>query len=263
MKNISENRNSYDARFADTLGGEEYDDLLIALEFYDEFQAETGKALKEYIQARCSNQKEIRVLEAGPGTGITTFQILKADPRVLVVSVDNEKKMLDAVRNRFAEVSELKGRADFILSDILKFLESCPDERFDAFASVYTLHNFTTDFRKKVIGLIAKKLKKGGIFINGDKYAEAEDPHKKDLAAEIMNYDKFDIAALKAEKEGNMKRAEHLRTIKKEWIAHTWEDEKNKITAEEQNEIFNELGFIDVKWMRRFDLVTTVSAIKK
>jgi len=261
MENPAKN-SAYDARFSDILGGEEYDDLLIALEFYNEFQAETGKALSGYIQTYCQNLSSIRVLEAGPGTGITTFELLKVDPRVKVISVDNEKKMLDAVRKRFDKVTELKDRVEFILSDILAFLESCPDESFDAFASVYTLHNFNPDFRRKVIELVAKKLKKGGIFINGDKYAESEDLHKKDIANEIKNYDKFDIAADKAEKSGDKDRANHLRTLKKEWIAHTWEDEKNKITVEEQNEMFKELGFTDVEWMKRFDLVATAKAIK-
>ena len=103
--------------------------------------------------------------------------------------------MLEAVKNRFAQVDELKERVEFVLADILKFLESCEDDSFDAFASVYTLHNFTPDFRKKVIGLIAKKLKPGGIFINGDKYAESKELHAKDLANEIKNFDKFDVAA--------------------------------------------------------------------
>lgn len=122
-----------------------YDDLLLALDFYNEFQAETGKALKQYIKEHCQ-------------------------------------------------------RVDFILSDILTFLELCEDNSFDAFASVYTLHNFTPDFRIKVLELIAKKLKHGGVFINGDKYAESEEMHKTDLANEIKNYDKFYIVADKARK---------------------------------------------------------------
>ena len=254
--------NSYDARFSDILGGTEYDDLLIALEFYNEFEAETGKALKDYIDKYCSDQQEIKVLEVGPGTGITTLELLKADPRVKVVSVDNEPKMINAVRKRFEEVSELKNRVEFVLSDILEFLESCPDESFDAFASVYTLHNFTSDFRKTVIGLIARKLKSGSVFINGDKYARSNDLHRQDFANEIRSLGKFDSAADEAEKKGDMLRAEHLRKLKPEWITHINEDEKNKITVEEQNKIFLKLGFIDIEWMRRFDLVVTVKAIK-
>lgn len=255
-------KSAYDARFSEVLGGEEYDDLLIALEFYSEFQKETGAALRNYIETHCKDLADIRVLEAGPGTGITTLELLKADPRVRVVSVDNEPKMLEAVKGRFASVDELKDRVEFVLSDILKFLESCPDESFDAFASVYTLHNFTSDFRRKVIGLIAKKLKKGGIFVNGDKYAESEDLHKEDFRREIEAFNKFDVAADKADQGGDMTRATHLRQIKKEWTDHTAADDLNKITVEEQEEMFKELGFTDVEWGKRFDLVTTVRAIK-
>jgi len=100
----NKNNSSYDARFSSVLGGGEYEDLLIALDYYNQFQAETGKALKEYIESNCQDASEIKVLEAGPGTGITTIEILKADKRVKVISVDNEPKMLDAVKNKFAKI---------------------------------------------------------------------------------------------------------------------------------------------------------------
>ena len=258
-KNIS----AYDARFAESLGGGEYDDLLLALDYYNEFESETGEAFKQYIKERCAGLVEVRVLEAGPGTGITTFELVKADPRVKVVSVDNEPKMLEAVKDKFSKVPELKEKVEFVLADILTFLESCPDESFDAFASVYTLHNFTPDFRKKVIELIAKKIKKGGIFINGDKYARDGAEHQNDYNAEIKNYGKFEIVAEQSEKDGDVKRANHLRTIREEWINHAAEDEKNKITVVEQEEMLKELGFEDVKWGKRFDLVITATAIKK
>jgi ubiquinone/menaquinone biosynthesis C-methylase UbiE len=254
---------SYDARFSEELGGSEYEDLLIALDYYDEFEAETGKALKQYIVEHCKDKTEIKVLEAGPGTGITTLELLKADPRVKVVSVDNEAKMLDAVKARFAKMEGVQERVDFVLSDILAFLEAQADESFDAFASVYTIHNFTPDFRRQVIGLIAKKLKKGGIFINGDKYAREEEKHRQDYDAEIRNYGKFDGAADKAEKVGDMTKATHLRKIKDEWVAHAAVDEQNRITVDEQNEMLEALGFENIQWGKRFDLVVTVSATKK
>jgi ubiquinone/menaquinone biosynthesis C-methylase UbiE len=259
----STKNDTYDARFSESLGGSEYEDLLLALDFYNEFQGETGRALQAYIIEYCQGAEEIKVLEAGPGTGITTLELIKSDPRVKVVSVDNEPRMLDAVRERFDKIEDLKQRVDFVLADILHFLESCQDGSFDAFASVYTLHNFTPNFRKKVIELIAKKLKSGGIFINGDKYAREGEEHKNDFNAEIENYAKFETAAAEAEKKGDLDRAAHLRKIRKEWVNHAAEDETNKISVEEQNKMFEDLGFSDIKWGKRFDLVVTVSAIKK
>ncbi len=254
---------SYDARFAASLGGSEYDDLLLVLDFYAEFQAETGKAIQEYIAEHCQGLETIKVLEAGTGTGITTLELLKADPRVQVISVDNEPKMLDAVKEKFAANDVLKDRVNFILSDILKYLESCEDESIDAFASVYTIHNFTTEFRKNVIALVAKKLKKGGIFINGDKYAREEEMHQKDLLAEVTRFDRFLLVAAQEENNGNAVRASHLRQVREDWVKHYAEDDENKITVEEQNSIFKELGFVDVRWEKRFDLQVTVKAIKE
>ena len=251
------------SRFADSLGGDEYDDLLLALDFYQEFQNESGHALQGYIAEHCSNRSEVRVLEAGPGTGITTEQILHADPRVHVVTVDIEPKMLDVVKKKFMAVEDYQHRAEFVLADILTFLESCPDESFDAFVSVYTLHNFSPDFRRQVLEVLAKKLKHGGIFINGDKYAREGAEHQHDLAAELKNYEKFDLEATKSETTGNTDRAKHLRQIHQDWDKHLWEDEKNKITVDEQNELFEKLGFENIAWLQRFDLVTTATAIKK
>ncbi len=262
MKNNTKNSSAYDARFSESLGGSEYDDLLIALEHYDEFQSQTGNALKKYIEANCQGFSTIKVLEAGPGTGITTLKLVDADPRVHVVSVDNEAKMLEVVRGRFSKVPELKDRVEFVLSDILTYLESCPDQSFDAFASVYTLHNFTPDFRGRVISQITKKLKRGGVFINGDKYAREGGLHKEDYVGEIGNYDKFLIVADREEKAGNIDRAKHLRKIKEDWIKHCAEDEINKITVVEQENMFKELGFKNIEWGKRFDLAITVSAIK-
>jgi len=258
-----QNISSYDARFSDILGGAEYDELLLALDWYNEFESQTGLALKKYLQNHCTDATEIRVLEAGPGTGITTLELIKADPRVKVVAVDNEPKMLEVVKGRFATIEELKSRVEFVMADILAFLESCPDESFDAFASVYTLHNFTPDFRNKVIELISRKLKKGGAFINGDKYAEDnEEAHKKDLDGELKSYDKFDDIADEVSKTEGLAKANHFRQVRNEWINHMWEDEKVKITVNEQIEMFEKLGFTDVEWGKRYDLVITVSAVK-
>ncbi len=253
----------YDARFSEVLGGGEYDELLLALEYYDEFQAETGAALHEYLSHNCENQEIVRVLEAGPGTGITTIQLIKADPRVQITSVDNELKMLEAVKAKFSNVEELQERVEFVYSDILDYLASCEDASLDAFASVYTLHNFKPDFRRQVLGEISKKLKPGGIFINGDKYARQAQMHQIDFDGEINNYKKFSIHADELEKAGDHKGAAHFREVQQEWVKHAHEDEINKITVDEQNKIFQELGFEDIKWGKRFDLVTTVSAIKK
>lgn len=264
MKDIKLNSSdSYDARFSEELGGSEYEDLLIALDYYDEFQAEIGKALRDYLDKYCKGQSVIRVLEAGPGTGITTLELLKADPRVQVVSVDNEPKMLAAVKDRLSKMEGMEKRVEFVFSDILEFLKSQKDESFDVFASVYTLHNFTPAFRREVIGLIAKKLKPGGLFVNGDKYARQGEDHQKDYDAEIRNYSKFRVAADEAEKRGDLTRAAHLKKIEEEWIAHAAEDEKNKITVKEQNAMFSELGFRNIEWGKRFDLVVTAKAIKK
>lgn len=252
---------TYDARFSEIYSEREYTDLLIPFDFYKEFEAETGLVLKRYIQENCQHTNIIKVLEAGFGTGVTTVELLNTDYRVMVTAVDNESKMLEIAKKKFAMNPEFNGRIKLVHADIVEFLES-DTGMYDAFASVYTLHNFPHDYRKKVIGLIASRLRPGGIFINGDKYARDEVGHKEDFAAEIGNHDKFDILADKAEKEGDLQNSEYWRRLKKEGIQHAEKDDKIKITVKEQDEMFREFGFKDIEWRKRFDLVTTVSAIK-
>jgi len=254
---------TYDARYSDMHEEGQYRDLLIPFDFYDAFQADTGKKLGQYIEVHCRNSSNIQVLEAGSGTGVTTRELLNIDPRITVVAVDNEAKMVDITKARYSKESDLKERVEFVHADILSFLESSGDNSYDAFVSVYTLHNFSSDYRRKVINLVSKKLKQGGIFINGDKYAREGDDHRADFASEIKNHDKFDIAAHQAEKQGDITKALYWRRLKEEGIQHAKKDEEIKITVKEQEDMLKEFGFLKIEWGKRYDLVTTVSAIKQ
>jgi ubiquinone/menaquinone biosynthesis C-methylase UbiE len=249
-------------RYSEFTQENEYNDLLIPFAFYREFQIGMGDILKKYIQEYCQDLIEIKIIEAGPGTGITTFELLKVDPRIKIVAVDNESKMIDILRAKFEKIPEMKDRVIFIQADILDFLKSADDESYDVFASVYTLHNFIPEHRVKVVGLLAQKLKSRGIFINGDKYARDEG-HDEDFAAEILNHNKFEDLALFEEAKGNTEKAAYWRRLKAEGIEHAHKDNANRITVSEQNEILTRFGFTDIKWGKRYDLVTTVTALKK
>lgn len=253
----------YKTRFSKNLGGESYEDIRIIIKYFDRFQADVGRVLRGYVKKYCKNLAEIAVLEIGSGTGITTLQILETDPRVKVVSVDNESRMLEIAKYRIHKMRKYQRRVNFILSDALQYLESYKDNSFDAFVSVLTLHNLKPDFRKKVIKQISKKIKPGGVFINGDKYIPSKAYCKTYLRNEIKDFNNFDVEARKAEKRGDTNKAKYLYQIKKEWTEHALQDDKNHITVKEQNKLFEELGFINVEWIKKHELVAIVKAVKK
>ena len=251
----------FDPRLSD-IEEQEYLDILKPFEFYEEFEAEAGVVLKKYVEQHCHDLQSVSVLEPGSGTGVTTLELLKAGPQVHITAVDHELKLVDLLKAKFGKIAEFKDRVTCVHADLLEFLASAKDGSYDAFASVYTLHKFTPEYRRKVFALIARKLKPGGIFIKGDKYARDAEDHKRDFKSELANHDKFDDFVKEAEKADDKDKAAYWRRLKQEGIEHALEDDAKKMTVKEQVEVFDQLGFSNVAWGQRHDLVVTVSAIK-
>lgn len=249
-------------RYTEFKNEEEYLDLLIPHDFYRDFQADVAQIVKKYIIEHCQNLSVIDILEAGSGTGVTTLELLKVDPRIRVVAVENEIDMLKISTAKFKNIPEMENRVTFVHADIVDFLESEKDQKYDVFASLYTLHNFAPEKRIKVVELIAKKIKSNGLFVNGDKYAQNEN-HEKDFAAEIENHNKFDELAAIEDKAGNSQKAAYWRGLKAEGVQHAHQDNDNRITVKEQTEILEGAGFDNIVWGKRYHLVTTVNAVKK
>ena len=96
------------------------------------------------------------------------------------------------------------------------------DESFDGVWSYTALLHVPKAEVETAFSEIARILKIGGLFINGDKYARNEaDLQAQDLESQIMAFDVFDT----------LSRSD----LKKEWTEHYREDEKIKITEIPQN----------------------------
>jgi len=123
-------------------------------------------------------------------------------------------------------------------------------ESADAFAAAFTLHNFKEVVRTQLLEQISRILKKGGLFVNADILTH-DDPikHKKDLEDQLRAFDIF-------EKLGHPE-------LKREWIKHYAEDQKNKFTEAEQIFLLKNNGFADIQTVFRKRLEATVTAVKK
>jgi ubiquinone/menaquinone biosynthesis C-methylase UbiE len=113
----------------------------------------------------------VDLIELGCGTGVTTLSLLKSRADGVVTAVDNEPGMISQARRNLASALN-DGTLKVVESDALSFLRTLATASVDIVASAYTLHNLQQAYRVKVLEEIARVLRAGGIFVNGDRYAQ-------------------------------------------------------------------------------------------
>lgn len=245
LPNKKKEEQNYDARFAGVLG-QDYNLRPLSMPYHEKFQNTVKDSLKEFAEKH-KEENELKVLEAGCGTGLTTIRILEADSRIKVVAVDNEEKTIAQARQA---LEDLKGRIEFRQGDILSVLKDVESESIDAFASALTIHNFPSEYREEVLEEVARVLKKRGLFVNADKYA-LDDPeaHAKSLQEQIKSFDIYD----------GIGRSD----VKEAWTKHYHQDENTKITEKEQIALLEKLGFENIEIIFRESMEAVIRAIKK
>jgi tRNA (cmo5U34)-methyltransferase len=230
-------------RFSNILG-DDYNIFSKSISHYASFQKKVGKIIKNYT--RSINANSIIVIEGGTGTGISTAQILNADKRIKVIGIENEEKTIKQARNI---LKEYKKRVNLKKNDLLKELKLIKSKSVNIFVSVLTIHNLNPKYRTQLFLEIARILKSGGLFINGDKYARDDYYlHKKDLRDRLKYFDVLNTLGRP--------------DFKKSWTKHYKEDEKIKITENEQIKILLKLGFNNINIKHRKEMEAIITAIR-
>ncbi len=229
-------------RFSEELG-EEYS---LFESVYPHFNAFQEKIANELAQ-KC-DKKEWLVLEIGCGPGPTSIRLLEANPKIKLICIDNEEKMISQAMQG---LKKYKNRVEFVNSDALSFLKSSEDTKFDAIVSGWTIHNFNDEYRNNVLKEILRVLKNKGVFINGDNYA-LDDLNKR--------YKEFYWSVRQLLKiYSKMKRYDHCY----KWIMHIVEDEKEGVIMTEGKSIENMLsiGFNNpnIVWRKHMQAVLVAS----
>ncbi|MDD2786219.1 MAG: class I SAM-dependent methyltransferase [Patescibacteria group bacterium] len=232
-----------DKRFEGVLG-DEYELFKLALPYYDELEETIGRAVREHSAGLTASS--IVVVEGGCGTGLTTRQLLQADPRVHVLAIDNEPIMLVQTCDN---VKDEWNRIEFRRRDLLMVLRELQTGSMDVFASGYLIHNLTPQYRRDLYAEISRVLKPGGLFVNGDKCVR-DDPvsQVEDYRMTIAAYDIYDTIG----------RSDY----KAEWIEHYEEDELVRFTEAEQRGLLSANGFSDVRLVKRFGMDSVMTAMK-
>lgn len=235
--------------------GEEYELFKLACPHYDEIEAIAGTELKNYF----SNSEQaidrlalrrVSVIEIGCGPGYTTQELLKSNPNLVVSSVDNEPVMVEQAKKNLEEYIST-GRLQIICEDASEFVQAVFPGSIDAIVSGFTMHNFNSDYRAKVMKGIRQATIRGGIFINVDKYAyDNPNAHNEALEWQLKQFGVYDSIG---------------RTdLKEQWVKHYLEDNQpNKIMIEGKfKEQLQSLGFTDSKTVYRNHMDAVVVAHK-
>ncbi len=228
--------------------GKEYDlfplSVLGGPEGYEAFQQQVALLAKGLLEQ--SFPCEVwQVVEGGCGTGHTTRLLLETMSGISLTAIDNEPVMLAQSKQHVSEAN-----VTWVEADILAFLRSQPTGSCDAFVSAFTLHNLAPSDRQALIREVGRVLKKGGVYVNGDKVAQDnEDRHTRCLNEQMEAFRIFDTVGRP--------------DVRAEWEVHYRADDAIRFTEAEQTECLVEAGFdaVEVSFRRRMDVIT--AAVKK
>ena len=237
---------NYDALFAGVIG-QEYEMLKLICPLMTEMSRLVGETVNIYPQAGC----DLKVVELGGGTGITTLAVLTARDDCHVLSIDNEPTMQNQAKHNLRAWHEA-GRLDFNGQDALSALQALATDSVDIVASAYTLHNFRNSYRFAVIKECYRVLKPGGQFINGDRYAFDDiDQHTRVIQEEVSGYFKV-LTGI-----NRLDLLEH-------WIVHLFSDESENHVMRESVALqqLQDIGYANVQFSQRMAANALVTAFK-
>jgi tRNA (cmo5U34)-methyltransferase len=231
--------------------GKHYNLISQVMSYHESFQNTVKETLTKFAGEH-PELTEIKVLEVGTGTGLTSVRVLESDPRVKLTTVDADGNLMEKAKQVLADMAE---RIEFINKDILSVLQTMKSESLDAIASALTIHNFPPEYRDQVMTELARVIKSGGLFVNADKYAlENPEAHANSLKEQIDSFDMFDTMKIPDV---------DIPKLKQGWIEHYKADEITKMGEKESIELLEKLGFKDIKVIFRESMEATITAIKK
>jgi len=190
--------------------GEEYDLLKLVYPHYDRIQESVGDVFSEHFKSNAN--PHIKTLEVGSGTGITTKVLLGCSPKIRIIAVDNEEKMMEQLETNLHEW-HATDQVVLVKKDIESYLKEVSDNTFNCVVSGNVIHNMDQSEKERIVSEIYRVLKPGGIFINADKYANSDpEVREKVFQEQISRYNVYDTIG----------RSDY----KKEWLEHMHNDER-------------------------------------
>jgi ubiquinone/menaquinone biosynthesis C-methylase UbiE len=226
---------------------DEYQLLNLAYPHMEEFQSALAELVRLHPGIAARN---LKALELGCGSGYTTHMLLRSRKDVVLTAIDNEPGMLKTATESLKDWLS-SGRLILVESDALEYLRSAQGDSIDIVASAWTLHNFDNSYRHDLLVQVLRVLKPGGLFVNGDKYAQHGMEHHRALHEQM---ERFFEAYLPIGKY------EFLR----EFVLHNLDDEApSRIMHEaEAMDQMTKIGFKDIRVAYRRGMEAVVAALR-
>lgn len=207
--------------------------------------------LQNSIAREVSRVQHHTVIDLGVGLGYTTEAVLKViNPKHLYL-VDLDQRMIEIAMQNKKIIRDTRLHVTFSNEDILFFLLNIKSETIDCIYSCWVIHNLPKKLRAKIVKEIFRVLKKGGTFVNGDKYTEMN---------KINHQASFDW------QENEYKKAIKLypkdKAVYKAWISHYREDDRNRFYESEQIDLCKKLKFKKFLFKNRYQLEAVFVAQK-
>jgi tRNA (cmo5U34)-methyltransferase len=115
-----------------------------------------------------AEEREIKVLDLGAGTGLLSAMVAGKFPRARVTLVDLSVEMLRVARRRIAGGP---GRFEFRTMDYARKPLPRRDGGYDLVVSALSIHHLTHGDKKELFGKVRRLLAVGGYFVNADQIA--------------------------------------------------------------------------------------------
>ena len=199
---------------------------------YDEHmlsEIEGSKEFYPYTASLLPGHEGARVLDLGCGTGIELEYYFAANSGAIVTGIDLSAEMLEGLRKKFPE-------KNIHLINASYFEVPLGEDCFDAAVSVESLHHFTEEQKLNLYRKLVLALKKDGIFVLTDYFAESDEAEKE----------YFQILKELKERQG----------ITDDAFYHY----DTPLTVTHEIDILQNAGFKDVRIMRNWEATYTVLA---
>jgi len=118
----------------------------------------------EYLNKNFYN-KNINILDLGAGTGIELKNIFKHFPESKLTALDISDEMLKKLKEKYDKYNIETVKESYLRLNKL-------NEKFNCIISSMTMHHYFGDKKLKIFQSIYNKLKKNGIYIEGDYFSK-------------------------------------------------------------------------------------------